>query len=54
MEIVSVIAGDFNHDGYLDLLVSQKDALKEDLLHHRLFVGDGKTLSKKIANDKFF
>ena len=46
MEIVSVIAGDFNHDGLLDLLVTQRDGINEDLLHHRLFINDGTSLSK--------
>lgn len=44
-EIVGVSVSDFNHDGHLDLLLSQK--LKSDLnanIHHRLFLGDGDNL----------
>lgn len=48
MEIVSVIPGDFNHDGFLDLLISQRVAggSADEALQHRLFIGDGKTLSR--------
>ena len=44
-EIVGVSASDFNHDGHLDLLLSQ--TLKTDTtgtIHHRLFLGDGDDL----------
>lgn len=42
-EIVGVSVSDFNHDGFLDVLISQKMA-KEDEIHHKLFLGDGETL----------
>lgn len=46
MDIVGVVASDFNHDGFLDLLVSQQTARdKTGPLHHALFLGDGETLS---------
>lgn len=46
-EIVGVSVSDFNHDGHLDLLLSQKLKSSSDSngnIHHRLFLGDGDSL----------
>jgi integrin alpha FG-GAP repeat containing protein 1 len=45
-EIVGVSVSDFNHDGHLDLLLSQKPKSSDSSqnIHHRLFLGDGDSL----------
>lgn len=42
-EIVGASVSDFNHDGHLDLLLTQKSGNNE-YLQHRLFLGDGDNL----------
>lgn len=50
-EIVGVSVSDFNHDGHLDLLLSQRlksvhssSTLSGGTIQHRLFLGDGESL----------
>lgn len=46
-EIVGVSVSDFNHDGYLDLLLSQRminSSRDGVIIHHRLYLGDGNSL----------
>ena len=46
-EIVGVSVSDFNHDGYLDLLLSQRrinSGGNSEVIHHRLYLGDGTSL----------
>ena len=50
-EIVGVSVSDFNHDGYLDLLLSQRrisgggGGAGSESIHHRLSLGDGASLN---------
>lgn len=45
-EIVGASVGDFNHDGYLDLLLSQQQRGSSGAngIQHRLYLGDGESL----------